>query len=400
MKLTADYIVVGSGLTGATLARVLSDAGREVVILERRKHFGGYVHDHAHESGIRIHTYGPHYFRTGNERIWSFVNRFSAFYKYEAVLKTYVDGQYENWPIAGSYIRRSVGEKWKPTFEGSPRNFEEACLAMMPQLVYERFVRGYTEKQWGVPAHSLSAGLAKRFDVREDDEARLVRHKHQGIPMQGYTEFMRSLLAGIPLFLNVDFLTVKESVTARKCLVFTGPVDEFFDYDLGRLQYRGQRREESFVPDVDYCLPCGQVNNPDPANGLHIRTLEWKHMLKPEAAACIRGTVLTREIPISPTDPDGYEYPFPDDKNALLYKKYKERVQSIPHLLVCGRLGEYRYYDMDQAIGRAMMLGERILAGTTSYGGRRAFNESADPRSETPVPRASRAACRVVRSGS
>jgi UDP-galactopyranose mutase len=360
--LNADYVIVGSGLTGATIARFLTDAGRDVVVLERRAHLGGNVHDHKHASGVRIHTYGPHYFRTGSDEIWEFVNRFASFYKYEAIVKSYVDGEIENWPIAASYIRRVIGEDWKPSFKGLPRNFEEASLAMMPELVYRKFVKGYSEKQWGVRATELSADLAKRFDVREDDEPRLMRHKYQGIPRDGYAAFTRNIMAGIPVVLNFDFLKHKELIKPRKLLIFTGPIDEFFGHDLGRLRYRGQRREHSFVPDKNFVQPCGQVNNPDPNNGPHIRTLEWKHMMPPEEMPRINGTVLTREYTYSPEDSSHQEYPFPDRHNQELYKKYRTRAQAIPGLLVCGRLGEYRYYDMDQAIGRAMLLARQLLA--------------------------------------
>jgi UDP-galactopyranose mutase len=361
MKISADYLVIGAGLTGAVIARTLADAGREVLLLERREHLGGNVHDHLHPSGIRIHTYGPHYFRTNSDELWAFVNRFSAFYKYEAALKSWVDGQYENWPIAASYIRRAIGERWTPEFTGTPANFEEASLAMMPRPIYEKFVKGYSEKQWGVPARTLSASLAKRFDVRADDEPRLMRHVHQGIPVNGYAAFMRSMLADLPVLLHCDYLQRRDEFRARKHLIFTGPIDEFFGYDLGRLHYRGQRREHTYLPDVDFAQPCGQVNNPDPANGPHIRTLEWKHMLPPDEARRIKGTVLTREITVSPTDPGGYEYPFPDEQNAALYQRYRERADAIPNLLICGRLGEYRYYDMDQAIGRALVLANKLL---------------------------------------
>jgi UDP-galactopyranose mutase len=358
----ADYVVVGSGLTGATIARFLTDAGRDVVVLERRAHLGGNVHDHKHASGVRIHTYGPHYFRTGSDQIWEFVNRFGSFYKYEAIVKCYVDGKIENWPIAASYIRRAVGENWKPSFTGVPRDFEEASLAMMPELVYRKFVKGYSEKQWGVHAAELAADLAKRFDVRDDDEPRLMRHKYQGIPCEGYAAFTRNVLAGIPIVLNFDFLKHKNLIKARELLVFTGPIDEYFGYDLGKLHYRGQRREHSYLPDKNFALPCGQVNNPDPARGSHIRTLEWKHMMPPEEMPKIKGTVLTREYTYSPEDSNHQEYPFPDRPNRELYKKYRARADAIPGLLVCGRLGEYRYYDMDQAIGRGMMLARTLLA--------------------------------------
>jgi UDP-galactopyranose mutase len=358
-----DYLIVGSGLTGAVIARALTDTGKRVLVLDRRSHFGGNVHDHSHPSGIRIHTYGPHYFRTNDDELWLFVNKFASFYKYEAALKSWVDGKYENWPIAASYIRRVIGEKWEPEFKGQPANFEEASLAMMPRLVYEKFVKGYNEKQWGVPAHSLSASLARRFDVREDDESRLMRHKHQGIPENGYSELMRRMLEGIPVLLNCDYLQQRDEFKSAKLVVFTGPIDEYFGFDWGRLKYRGQQRTHEYLPDVDFVQPCGQVNNPDRANGPHIRTLEWKHMMKLEFAGRIRGTVLTREVTVTPDNPHDYEYPFPDEANAQLYQKYRERAKTIPNLLVCGRLGEYRYYDMDQAIARARLLAKRILNG-------------------------------------
>ena len=357
-----EYLVVGSGLTGAVIARKLVDAGHRVLVVDRRSHLGGNVHDQVHASGFRIHTSGPHYFRTNDDDLWAFVNRFARFYKYEAALKSWVDGRHENWPIAGSYIRREIGDTWTPDFRGQPDNFEEASLAMMPRVVYEKFVKGYSEKQWGVPARHLAAELAKRFDVREDDEPRLMRHKHQGIPESGYAGLMRAMLEGIPVLLNCDYLRHRDEFAATHGLIFTGAIDEFYGFAHGRLAYRGQRREHEYRPDVDFAQPCGQVNNPDPAQGPHIRTLEWKHMMPPEYAAHIRGTVLTREITVSPTDPNEYEYPFPDAANARLYREYRERAEATPGLLICGRLGEYRYYDMDQAIARAQLLARRLLA--------------------------------------
>lgn len=140
-----DYLIVGSGLTGATIARLLTDAGREALVVDRRPHSGGNVHDAVHDSGIVVHTYGPHYFRTGSDELWDYVNRFGRFYKFEARIQSLVDGAYENWPVAESYIRRTVGLDWKPEFMGTPSNFEEASLSMMPRVVYEKFIKGYTE---------------------------------------------------------------------------------------------------------------------------------------------------------------------------------------------------------------------------------------------------------------
>jgi UDP-galactopyranose mutase len=362
MPLSVDYLIVGSGLTGATIARTLADAGCEVLVLERRNHIGGNVHDHVHSSGVRVHTYGPHYFRTNSKEIWQFVHRFSEFLPYEAVVKTLVDGRLEHWPVTAEYIRRlGVLPSTICPPVAAPSNFEEACLSMMPAPVYEKFVRGYTEKQWGTSARNLSAKLASRFEVRLDDELRFSRHQYQGIPRAGYTEFTRRLLEGIPVLMNCDFLAVRECFRARKLLIFTGAIDEYFSCDLGRLEYRAQRREHFFLKDEFAVQPCGQVNNPAADSGTHIRTLEWKHMMPPDQAAAIQGTVITREHPYTPEQSDHYEYPFPDERNQMLYEAYRSRVAEQGQLMICGRLGEYRYFDMDQAIGRALRIGRKIL---------------------------------------
>lgn len=359
---TTDYLIIGSGLTGATIARLLHERGEKVLVLDRRTHVGGNVHDHLHESGIRVHTYGPHYFRTSDERIWSFVNRFAQFYDYVASLKSWVDGRYENWPIAASYIRKHIGENWTPSFKGTPANFEEAALSLMPELIYEKFIKGYNIKQWGVDPKELSATLVKRFDVREDDDPRLMpNHTYQGIPKDGYAVFMEKMLEGIPLQLQCDYLQRRNEFTASKMVIYTGPIDEYFNYEFGKLKYRGQQRVHEWIDNQEWHQPCGQVNNPDLNQGPHIRTLEWKHMMQPATSSKINGTLITKEITYTPASPEDYEYPFPDQGNAELFKKYKAKAESIPGLLVCGRLGEYKYYDMDQAIGRAFMLFEKKI---------------------------------------
>jgi UDP-galactopyranose mutase len=357
----ADHLIVGSGLTGAVIARRLVDHGLDVLVVERRAHVGGNVHDQLHPSGIRFHSYGPHFFRTSSERVWRFVQRFARMRPYEARLLTLVDGRHEAWPVAGSWLRGAGAGEPPPPPRARPRNFEEACLAKLPRVAYEKFVRGYTEKQWGVPAHRLHPNLAARVEVRWDDDPRLKRSRHQGLPEDGYCALMDRLLAGVRVLTKVDYLAERDALRARRLLVYTGPIDAWFGHDLGRLAYRGQHREHVYLADRDTAQPAAVVNDPDPARGPHVRTIEWKRLMAPDEAARIRGTLLTREIPTTPVDPDGYEYPFQDAANRALYRRYRARADALPGVLVCGRLGEYRYYDMDQAIARALKLADGIL---------------------------------------
>jgi len=271
------YVIVGSGLTGAVMARCLADADQSVIVLERRGRVGGNIADASGPAGIRMHVHGPHLFRTMSGEIWRFVNRFATFYPYRHRIKTRVDGRLENWPIAASCIRRLCGDDWKPDGSGCipPANFEEAVLAQIPRLVYEKFVKGYTEKHWGVPARSLSAGLCRRFDVRHDDNPYLhPTHKYQGLPTEGYSRMIERMLEGIRVVTNFDYLKDRDLFKPCKLLVFTGVLDEYFAYELGRLAYRGQRRTHTFFPEVNLLQPCAQVNemetSPQPGRG-------WAH---------------------------------------------------------------------------------------------------------------------------
>jgi UDP-galactopyranose mutase len=359
---SVDYLIVGSGLTGGVIARLLSDAGREVLVIESRNHLGGNVYDYDHHSGIKVHKYGPHFFRCNSKEIWEFVNRFSKFYKYEACIKTLVDGKIEDWPINQSYLNRLNPDQNSSTFKGTPHNFEEACLSKMPLTVYDKFVKGYTLKQWGVNPTFLDSELASRISVRKDHESRLTpEHKFQALPYGGYKNFIENLFEGIPRILNYKFTLDSDELRYSKKLIYSGPIDEYFQFKIGHLQYRGQLRETLYFPDIEYYQPYAQINNPNLENGAYIRTIEWKHIALPESNLSVNGTVITREYPFSPSLPDHFEYPFPDFENLLKYKQYRKLANELNNVIICGRLGEYRYYDMDQAIGRAMGITKKIF---------------------------------------
>jgi UDP-galactopyranose mutase len=362
MVTAVDYLVVGAGLTGSTVARILHDHGREVLILDRRHCVGGNVHDSLHPSQIRLHTYGPHYFRCSSRRIWEFVNRFSGFYRYEAVVKSLVAGHYENWPISARLLDRFPGwQNSRPT--ATPANFEEACLQKMPRPVYEAFVMGYTRRQWGMDPRQLHPRLADRIRINVDHETTLTpRRVFQGLPAQGYSGLMTNMVEKIPCLLGVDYLKNRSAYKIRRALIFTGPIDEFFSFDAGRLGYRSLERVHEFLPGSDWFQPCGQVNHPDAGDPGALRTLEWKYLMPKDQQQRIRGTLITREFPFTPEDPDRFEYPVPTVGLAHLYRHYRRRAGAVPKLIICGRLGAYRYLDMDEAIGLAMRLAQRLLS--------------------------------------
>jgi len=356
----ADFVIVGSGLTGSTIARILADHQQHVVILERKNHIAGNVYDYKHECGAMIHKYGPHYFRCGSEKIWNFVNRFSSFYNWSAELRSKVNDDYLNWPVQQSYIEKIAGTNWN-LFKGEPKNFEEACLAKMPRELYELFIKGYTEKQWGVKCTELDKDLATRITINKSNVNTLTpNHKWNALPRNGYTEMVRNMLDGINVITEFDYLENRENIIANKLLVFTGPIDEFFGYKYGKLKYRGQNRRVEHLPGTEQYQPYIQVNYPN-AEEPRIRTIEWKHLMHEGDKKNVKGTLLTHETPFTPETPHQYEYPFPDKVNKALYEKYKQQAEALKDVLICGRLGEYRYYDMDQAIGRAMNFASEIL---------------------------------------
>ena len=356
----ADFIIVGSGLTGSTIARMLADHNQHVIILERKDHIAGNVYDYKHDSGAMIHQYGPHYFRCGSEKIWNFINRFSSFYNWSAELRSKVNNEYFNWPLQQSYIEKIAGTEWN-LFQGEPKNFEEACLAKMPRELYELFIKGYTEKQWGVKCTELNKELAARIAINKSNVNTLTpNHKWNALPRNGYTEMVRNMVDGINVITEFDYLENRENIVANKLLVFTGAIDEFFSYKYGKLKYRSQHRTIEYLTDVEQYQPYIQVNYAN-ADDPRIRTIEWKHLMHKDDKKNIKGTLLTHETPFTPHTPHQYEYPFPDKANKTLYEKYKRDAEALNNVLICGRLGEYRYYDMDQAIGRAINFASEIL---------------------------------------
>lgn len=360
--IAADYIVVGAGLTGSTIARRLADAGKDVIVVEARDCVGGNVADVVHPSGIRYNLFGPHYFRTSSERIRDFAIRFADFYPFAAKILSQVGHSLVPWPLHRTdFDRFACGEQVQAYGTTIPAaNFEAAMLRLMPKPVYDTFVGGYSQKQWGVAPATLDAELAKRVDIRDDGDERLSKASFQALPLGGFSAWVQSMLEGIDVRLSRDFHAVHADVVWNRRLIYTGSIDRFFNFSFGPLPYRTQRRTTAFVAGVCTIYPCGQINLPLVADGDHVRTIEWRHMLAPMEGPA-NGTLLTFEVPASAADWTEAEYPFPSITARALYQRYSDLAQAHPDVLFCGRLGEYRYLDMDQAIGRALMLADRLL---------------------------------------
>ncbi len=320
----ADYIIVGSGLTGATIARTLVDAGRDVVVLERRNAFGGNVRDTVHPCGVRYNLHGPHYFRTNSERIWEWVQRFGRFSPFAACVQTCIEGRLYRWP-----------------------------LRMENLDLLQQAIEGYNEKMWGgIPSLEVTA----RIDVhRTDSYPRLKLDKYQGVPTDGYSAWMEKMLLGVYCISGFDFLKRSDEVQYGT-LIYTGPIDELYDLQDGRLQYRSMKRDHIIYRESRQATV--QVNCPEPENEF-IRSIEWNHL--PWNSQCER-TLVTYETPYSPTNPDAYEYPHYGVNQSALLQSYLDRAKA-DGIIAAGRLALHRYYDMDQAIAAGLKIAEKLLCG-------------------------------------
>lgn len=351
-----DFLIVGAGLTGATIARLLHDAGKKVLVIDRRGHLAGNLYDTV-QGSLMVHMYGPHYFRTSNKAVWDFVNRFSKWYPFAAVVKTKYAGKTIPWPITKEWVTSVAGEGWEkalPTGTNSPLSLEEQCLQVYPKEIYEALIACYNVKQWGIQPTELLPSLGSRFSLRSEAQGpNLSLKRYQGLPLYGYTDFIRQLLdGGIDLELSTPY---NPGIYDADHTIYTGPIDEFFEFKLGRLEYRAQER---FCGPLEQKLETVQLNTPTYEDGHSIRTIEWGHLQKD---GYVGGGLATREFPYSPDNPNDYEYPVPTEKNQKLYAAYAQAAALQKNVTICGRLGLYSYLDMDVAIEQAMEVTERLI---------------------------------------
>lgn len=357
-----DYLIVGAGLYGSVYAQQKTEQGYKCLVIDRRNHLAGNIYSEKIE-GIDVHVYGPHIFHTDKEEVWEYVNRFADFNHFVYSPVANYKGELYNLPFnmntfskmwgvqTPAEARAMIDKQVREAGVKEPKNLEEQAISLVGTDIYEKLIKGYTQKQWGRPCNELPAFIIRRLPVRMTFDNNYFNHPHQGIPKQGYTAMVEKMLEGIEVRLGVDFLKEKEKLTAEaKHVVYTGPVDEYFDYCYGPLQYRSLRFETEVI-DVDNYQGIAGMNYTDIEHP-YTRIVEHKHFLF--GAGNENKTVITKEYSKQWSLGDEPYYPVNDEENGALYEKYKELAQKETGVTFGGRLGTYRYLDMDQVISFAL----------------------------------------------
>jgi len=354
-----DYIIVGSGLFGSTFANLATTNGKSCLILEKRNHVGGNVYTENIE-GINVHMYGPHIFHTSNKYIWTYVNKFAEFnnfcnrpkIKYENNVYSFpinLFTLYQLWGVVTPQQAKDKLDSVKVKIH-NPSNLEEWILSEVGEEIYEKFIYGYTKKQWGKDPKTLPSFIIKRLPIRLDYNDNYYNDIYQGIVIGGYTNMIKRMINGIDIELGVDFKSDKDYwLTKAKQIVYTGGIDEFFDYKLGPLEYRSLKFELEKINVSDY--QGNAVFNYTEQHIPYTRVIEHKHF----ESTNISHTIITREYPDPWSVGKEKFYPLNDDRNNQLYKQYVELIKKeYPNIILGGRLACYRYFDMHQVIGQAM----------------------------------------------
>ena len=368
-----DYLVVGAGLYGATFARCATEAGKKVLVVEKRSHIGGNIYTE-NVDGIEVHKYGAHIFHTNNTRVWEFVNRFATFNRFTNAPVANYRGELYSLPfnmytfnkmwgvITPAEAYAKIEEQRKAAGITQPRNLEEQAISLVGVDIYERLVKGYTEKQWGHPCTELPSFIIKRLPVRFTFDNNYFNALYQGIPIGGYTKLVERLLEGIEVRLNVDYLQNRAELNAlAQKVIYTGPIDAYFGYQLGALEYRSVRFETEKL-DMPNFQGNAVVNYTD-ADVPYTRIIEhkWFAFGKNEAGEDIPSTVISREYSAKWQVGDEPYYPVNNDENGKLFAKYQDLAANEKAIFFGGRLGEYKYYDMDQVIDAALHLADTEL---------------------------------------
>ncbi|MBQ9063983.1 MAG: UDP-galactopyranose mutase [Blautia sp.] len=370
-----DYLIVGSGLYGAVFAREAVNTGKSVLVIDKRPNIAGNVYTEEVE-GIRVHKYGAHIFHTNNKEVWDYVNRFAAFNRFTNSPVANYHGELYSLPfnmytfnkmwgvVTPEEAAAKIEEQKKDAGITDPKNLEEQAISLVGSDIYEKLVKGYTEKQWGRPCTELPAFIIRRLPVRLTFDNNYFNALYQGIPIGGYTKMVAAMLEGIPVELNTDYLERKEEFDrmADK-VIYTGPIDAYFDYSLGTLEYRSVRFETE-VLDIPNFQGNAAVNYTDRETPwTRIIEHKWFEFGKDENGEDLPKTVISREYSSEWKPGDEPYYPVNDKKNSTLYEQYKKLSENEKNIIFGGRLGEYKYYDMDAVIASALAMSRKELGG-------------------------------------
>jgi UDP-galactopyranose mutase len=366
-----DYLIVGSGLFGATFAREMTDAGYKCLIIDKRDHIGGNVYSEK-RSGIDVHVYGAHIFHTNSDKIWDYVNRFATFNNYINKPKVRFNDKIFSFPINLMTLHQLWGvtspAEAKAKIEevripcDNPDNLEDWILSQVGREVYETFIKGYTMKQWQRDPKELPASIIKRLPIRMVFEENYFFDKYQGIPNEGYTTMVDNMLEGVDVRTGIDYFQDQNRWNSlAQTVVFTGKIDEYFDFRFGELEYRTLRFEHE---ELEGDFQGNAVINYTHPDVPYTRILEHKHF-QPQTASNIANTIITKEYPDEYTRGKTPYYPINDEKNSKMYKKYEHLSKKEEGVIFGGRLSEYRYYDMHQVIGSALVKAKRELEKRT-----------------------------------
>ena len=368
-----DYLIVGAGLYGAVCARELKDAGKNVMVIDKRDHIAGNVYTEDVE-GIHVHKYGAHIFHTNNRKVWDYVQRFAEFNRFTNSPVANYKGELFSLPfnmytfnkmwgvITPQEAQAKIEEQRKAAGISEPQNLEEQAISLVGTDIYEKLVKGYTQKQWGRECKDLPAFIIKRLPVRLTFDNNYFNALYQGIPMGGYTRMVKNMLEGIEVQTGVDYLANKEywDGMAEK-VIYTGPIDAYFGYKLGYLEYRSVRFETELL-DMPNFQGNAAVNYTD-ADTPWTRIIEhkWFEFGKDDQGNDLPKTVISREYSSEWKPGDEPYYPVNDEKNGKLYAEYRKLADKENRVVFGGRLGEYKYYDMDQVIAAALEKVEKLL---------------------------------------
>ena len=358
-----NYLVVGAGLYGCTLAYKLHEAGKNVLVVEKRNHIGGNSYTENIE-GIEVHRYGAHLFHTNKKEVWDFMNRFDVFNNYVHHVKANYKGEIYDLPFNMYTFKQMWGINTKEeairTIQNQTtrffciNNLEEQCLSTIGYDIYQKLIKGYTEKQWGKDCKFLPPLIIQRIPIRFEFNNNYFDEPYQGVPVGGYTKIMEKMLEGIEVITDFDYLKHKDEIEYEH-LVFSGPIDEFFNYKFGHLEYRSIKFETKIL-DIKYYQDNSVINYTDRETPF-TRIIEHKHFNDTGS----NKTIVTLEYPVKGFINNEPYYPINDKINDALHKQYNEYSKNFPKITFGGRLGDYRYYNMDEVVNTALKKATELL---------------------------------------